>query len=298
MPTESMTYAGVGVDYDAMDPFKRAAQLVARETAGNILRLNNAEFRELEASRGESVYLIEAAKSYIAHVEEGLGTKSLVGDAMYHLTGVSYYEHVALDAVAMIVNDMITLGALPLTVAMHLAVGAQAGPPIAPPDELERGGRPEHHHTQPVLGLGHRCHGGQGAGNSPAPAASGQERAKERQTADGVDLTPVRSRHDRCGHERPQARAEHRVSSSGATPQQPRRDHGDGDIRRDGDGLDGDAQRLTVQQRAQAPKHVRKPGWIPAGEVPGLVEPRRPDRRETLGPGDPNRDVAGETRGG
>ncbi|OGI87257.1 hypothetical protein A2995_01080 [Candidatus Nomurabacteria bacterium RIFCSPLOWO2_01_FULL_33_24] len=121
--TEKMTYAGVGVSYDAMDPFKRMAQLAGCETAANINRLNNGEFREVEMSRGESAYLIEAAESYFAHVEEGLGTKNLVADAMYRLTGKSYYDHIAQDTVAMIVNDMITLGALPLSVAMHLAVG-------------------------------------------------------------------------------------------------------------------------------------------------------------------------------
>ncbi len=121
-----MTYSGVGVDYDAMDPFKRMAQLAARETAGNITRLNDGEFREFEASRGESAYLIEAAKSYLAHVEEGLGTKNLVADAMYQLTGKSYYDQIAQDCVAMIVNDMITVGALPLSVAMHLAVGVSS----------------------------------------------------------------------------------------------------------------------------------------------------------------------------
>lgn len=119
----NMTYAGTGVNYDAMDPFKRMAQLAARETAGNINRLNGGEFREFEASRGESAYLIEAAKSYFAHVEEGLGTKNLVADAMYALTGKSYYDQIAQCTVAMIVNDLVTLGALPLSVAMHLAVG-------------------------------------------------------------------------------------------------------------------------------------------------------------------------------
>ena len=123
MEKEGMTYAGTGVIYDAMDPFKRMAQLAARETAGNINRLNDGEFREFEASRGESAYLIEATKSYLAHVEEGLGTKNLVADAMYALTGESYYDQIAQDTVAMIVNDIVTLGALPLSVAMHLAVG-------------------------------------------------------------------------------------------------------------------------------------------------------------------------------
>lgn len=119
----NMTYAGTGVNYDAMDPFKRMAQLAARETACNIQRLNGGEFREFEPSRGESAYLIEAANSYFAHVEEGLGTKNLVADAMYALTGKSYYYEIAQDTVAMIVNDMATVGASPLSVAMHLAVG-------------------------------------------------------------------------------------------------------------------------------------------------------------------------------
>ncbi|MEK7493888.1 MAG: AIR synthase-related protein [Patescibacteria group bacterium] len=117
---EKMTYEEVGVNYSAMDPFKCAAQRAARKTAINITRLG---FSEVEMSRGESVYLIETPDSYLAHVEEGLGTKNLVADAMYRLTGKSYYDQIAQDTVAMIANDMITLGALPLSVAMHLAVG-------------------------------------------------------------------------------------------------------------------------------------------------------------------------------
>ena len=120
MTKDRMTYAGVGVDYDAMDPFKRAAQLAGRDTANNLGRFG---FTEVEMSRGESVYLIETPDRFLAHLEEGLGTKNLAADAMYELTGTSYYDHVAQDTVAMIVNDMITLGALPLSVAMHLAVG-------------------------------------------------------------------------------------------------------------------------------------------------------------------------------
>ena len=117
-----MTYAGSGVDYGALDPFKRRAQLAGRSTADAIRRLGVSE---VDASRGESAYLIETPEGYLAHVEEGLGTKNLVADAMYRLVPTrSYYDHIAQDTVAMIVNDMITLGALPLAVAMHLAVGA------------------------------------------------------------------------------------------------------------------------------------------------------------------------------
>jgi phosphoribosylformylglycinamidine cyclo-ligase len=89
---EKMTYTGVGVDYEAMDPFKRLAQQAGRETANTILRLG---FAEVEMSRGESAYLIDAGDHYVAHVEEGLGTKDLVADAMYRLTGKSYYDAIA-----------------------------------------------------------------------------------------------------------------------------------------------------------------------------------------------------------
>ena len=119
---ERMTYAGSGVDYSALDPFKRRAQLAGRSSADVIRRLGVSE---VEASRGESAYLIEAPDSYLAHVEEGLGTKNLVADAMYRLVPTrSYYDHIAQDTVAMIVNDMVTLGALPLAVAMHLGAGS------------------------------------------------------------------------------------------------------------------------------------------------------------------------------
>jgi phosphoribosylformylglycinamidine cyclo-ligase len=119
---ERMTYAGSGVDYGALDPFKRRAQVAGRSTADVLRRLGVSE---VEMSRGESAYLIETPDSYLAHVEEGLGTKNLVADAMYRrVPGRSYYDHIAQDTVAMIVNDMITLGALPLAVAMHLGAGS------------------------------------------------------------------------------------------------------------------------------------------------------------------------------
>jgi phosphoribosylformylglycinamidine cyclo-ligase len=119
---EPLTYAGSGVDYGALDPFKRRAQLAGRSTAAVLQRLGVSE---VEMSRGESAYLVETSDSFLAHVEEGLGTKNLVADSLYRLVPTrSYYDHIAQDTVAMIVNDMITLGALPLAVAMHLGVGS------------------------------------------------------------------------------------------------------------------------------------------------------------------------------
>jgi len=47
--------------------------------------------------RGESAYLLETADGYLAHVEEGLGTKNLVADAMLDLTGQSFYANIGID---------------------------------------------------------------------------------------------------------------------------------------------------------------------------------------------------------
>jgi phosphoribosylformylglycinamidine cyclo-ligase len=114
-----MTYDGSGVDYGGMDPFKRMAQLAGRETAGGLGRFG---FSEVEWSRGESCYLIDIGDACLGHVEEGLGTKNLIAEAVYVKTGKSHYAEIGQDAVAMIVNDLITLGALPVSVAMHLAI--------------------------------------------------------------------------------------------------------------------------------------------------------------------------------
>ena len=51
---------------------------------------------------------MEAADHFLAHVEEGLGTKNLVADAVYAQSGQCFYREVAIDTVATIVNDLIT----------------------------------------------------------------------------------------------------------------------------------------------------------------------------------------------
>lgn len=123
-----MTYLESGVDYSAMDPFKLACQQRARPTDRNIERFG---LTFVPGSRGESVQLVyghvaSMLHPYFGHVEEGLGTKSLVADAMYAQGFRSFYDNIAKCTVAMIVNDMVTLGVLPVTVAMHLAV-AESG---------------------------------------------------------------------------------------------------------------------------------------------------------------------------
>jgi len=118
-----LSYENSGVNYDVLDAFKRACQKAASTTT-SALQLHN--LREPPAIRGESAYLLEAADHYLAHVEEGLGTKNLVADALLDATGKSFYRNIGIDTVATIVNDLITCGALPISVAMHAAVGDAA----------------------------------------------------------------------------------------------------------------------------------------------------------------------------
>ena len=116
----SLSYDSSGVRYDQLDAFKRACQHAARTTVGTLAAPG---WREPAAVRGESAYLLEAADHYLAHVEEGLGTKNLVADAVQKATGRCFYREIGIDTVATIVNDLVTCGALPLSVAMHAAVG-------------------------------------------------------------------------------------------------------------------------------------------------------------------------------
>lgn len=116
----SLSYDQSGVKYDVLDAFKRACQRHAATTSSALSAHQMAEPSDV---RGDSAYLIETDHAYLAHVEEGLGTKNLVADAMAQLTGRCFYRAIGIDTVATIVNDLITCGALPISVAMHAAVG-------------------------------------------------------------------------------------------------------------------------------------------------------------------------------
>lgn len=112
-----LTYASTGVNYHSLDPIKLLAQKAAAKT------LRNSSVSEISASRGESAYVWEEKDAYRAFVIEGLGTKNLVADEMYKITGKTYYDAIAQDTVAMIVNDLIVVGAKPQVINAYFAVG-------------------------------------------------------------------------------------------------------------------------------------------------------------------------------
>ena len=115
-----LSYRQSGVDYDLIDPLKVAAQRAAAATATH---LQSHGFSEVQASRGESAYVVDVGPFYLASIVECLGSKALVADAMAQLTGRSYYDAIAQDTIAMAINDLITVGATPLVVQAYWAAG-------------------------------------------------------------------------------------------------------------------------------------------------------------------------------
>lgn len=116
----SINYKQSGVNYSQLDPIKKLAQQAAKKTAGH---LKKSSFAEIAATRGESAFVWQQGDIYMAAVIEGLGTKNLVADEMRKITGKTYYDIVAHDTVASIINDLITVGATPLVLHAYWAVG-------------------------------------------------------------------------------------------------------------------------------------------------------------------------------
>jgi phosphoribosylformylglycinamidine cyclo-ligase len=116
----SNAYAAAGVDYTKIDPLKILAQQAAAATAGNLARHG---LTEVAASRGESAYVVDCGEFYLASITECLGTKALVADAMREITGKTYYDRIAQDTLAMAINDLITVGATPVSAHAYWATG-------------------------------------------------------------------------------------------------------------------------------------------------------------------------------
>lgn len=120
MDKSKINYSKAGVDYNSIDPLKRSAQQAGQQTSQN---LNNFGIKEVTHSRGESAYVWEEENCFRAFVIEGLGTKNLVADKMEKITGQTYYEAIAQDTVATIVNDLLTVGALPQIINAYFGTG-------------------------------------------------------------------------------------------------------------------------------------------------------------------------------
>lgn len=117
---KKVTYDSAGVDYGTLDELKRFAQKSALET----IDLLPDGISDVPGSRGESARVIDMGDHYFAVVEEGLGTKNLIADIVDPTGELFAYRGLAQDAVAMIINDLITVGAKPILVNAHWGFGS------------------------------------------------------------------------------------------------------------------------------------------------------------------------------
>src|SRR5580692_6668459 len=120
MSNAPLDYQSAGVDYHRIDALKIRAQKAARSTARH---LASHGAREIAGSRGESAYVVESHGVLLASIVECLGTKALVADAMRPISGRSHYDTIAQDTIAMAVNDLVTVGAAPISVHAYWAAG-------------------------------------------------------------------------------------------------------------------------------------------------------------------------------
>lgn len=117
--------------YKGLDPAKVRGQRMAEQTDRNLSGVLGGRYSSFAPSRGESVHLVEGPSGFLAHLVEGLGTKNLAADGYrrecaggkWEARSRRLYEWIGISAVATMVNDIVTLGAQPLSCAMHLAVG-------------------------------------------------------------------------------------------------------------------------------------------------------------------------------
>jgi phosphoribosylformylglycinamidine cyclo-ligase len=116
----SSEYSKAGIDYDVLDESKRAAIRNAEATSGLIAAHGG---RVVEESRGASAFVLELGGQQLAFVVEGLGTKSILARQWLEQTGEDRFADIGIDGVAAIVNDVASVGALPVVVNAYFATG-------------------------------------------------------------------------------------------------------------------------------------------------------------------------------
>jgi phosphoribosylformylglycinamidine cyclo-ligase len=114
-------YKKAGIDYDVLDESKRAAIRNAQATSPLLAAHHGG--RVIEESRGASAFVLELGGQQLAFVVEGLGTKSILARHWLEQTGEDRFADVGIDGVAAIVNDVASVGALPVVVNAYFATG-------------------------------------------------------------------------------------------------------------------------------------------------------------------------------
>lgn len=118
--TKKLSYSESGVNYDNLDKIKRLAQSSALETSKN---LDDSGFKALDQSRGETAFVWDEGDSYKALVIESLGTKSTIAEEVLKNTDKSFFSEISQDTAAMVINDLISVGAKPLVLNTYFGLG-------------------------------------------------------------------------------------------------------------------------------------------------------------------------------
>jgi phosphoribosylformylglycinamidine cyclo-ligase len=116
-------YKEAGIDYGVLDAAKRLALSQAIATSP---RLEARGGRAHDGSRGQSAFTFEFGGQTLALVVEGLGTKAMLARQYMEATGKDHFGAMAYDTVAAIVNDLCSVGALPLVVNAYFSTGDAA----------------------------------------------------------------------------------------------------------------------------------------------------------------------------
>lgn len=117
---DTPTYSSSGVDYEIIDAGKRDTLTEALATSALLAAHGGHAF---DASRGEPAFVFSVGDLTLAFVLEGLGTKSMIARVVETELDESYFDHVAYDTVAAIINDLCCVGASPLVVNAYFATG-------------------------------------------------------------------------------------------------------------------------------------------------------------------------------
>jgi phosphoribosylformylglycinamidine cyclo-ligase len=117
------SYQQAGVNYEVLDRVKSEAIRRARSTSHLLAAVGGSEAPE---SRGASAYVFSVGGLKLAIVVEGLGTKSMIAEEFLALTGISRFADIAADAVGAIVNDVVSVGSVPLVVTAYFSTGDAA----------------------------------------------------------------------------------------------------------------------------------------------------------------------------
>jgi phosphoribosylformylglycinamidine cyclo-ligase len=116
-------YKEAGIDYEVLDAAKRLALENALATSSMLTARGGAAHDE---SRGQSAFVFDFGGQTLALVVEGLGTKAMLARQYMDATGKDFFGAMAYDTVAAIVNDLCSVGAVPLVVNAYFSTGDAA----------------------------------------------------------------------------------------------------------------------------------------------------------------------------